>query len=149
MAKIPRIGYLATSRAANPYQNEALLQGLRDLGYIEGRTLWSRPDMPTAGLSPALCILGDGERASAQEDLGDRGPEQEELELGPCPHAGPLGGVDDDGSQEEPRVELDKEYRARHHDGIGQRGPACPEADDQGRPAEPVSKHHVPHEHLR
>jgi hypothetical protein len=35
-AKIPRIGYLATSRAANPYQNEALLQGLRDLGYIEG-----------------------------------------------------------------------------------------------------------------
>ena len=37
-AKIPRIGYLATSLTA-PYQHDAFLQGLRDLGYVEGRNV--------------------------------------------------------------------------------------------------------------
>jgi putative ABC transport system substrate-binding protein len=36
-AKIPRIGYLANRLAANPDQQEAFLQGLRDLGYVDGR----------------------------------------------------------------------------------------------------------------
>ena len=36
-AKIARIGYLALNRAAGPHRHEAFLQGLRDLGYIEGR----------------------------------------------------------------------------------------------------------------
>ena len=39
-AKIARIGYLATNPAASPHLREAfLLQGLRDLGYVEGRNL--------------------------------------------------------------------------------------------------------------
>ena len=38
-AKIARIGYLGTNRAANPTLYEALRQGLRDLGYEEGRNL--------------------------------------------------------------------------------------------------------------
>jgi putative tryptophan/tyrosine transport system substrate-binding protein len=38
-AKVARIGYLATNVAANPHQREAFLQGLRDLGYIEGRNV--------------------------------------------------------------------------------------------------------------
>ena len=38
-AKIARIGYLATNTAANPYLHEAFRQGLRDLGYVEGRDL--------------------------------------------------------------------------------------------------------------
>jgi putative ABC transport system substrate-binding protein len=37
--KIARIGYLATNLAADPHQLEALLQGLRDLGYFEGRNV--------------------------------------------------------------------------------------------------------------
>src|SRR5215472_9673435 len=36
-AKIPRIGYLATN--PTPHFQEAFRQGLRDLGYIEGRNL--------------------------------------------------------------------------------------------------------------
>ena len=39
MAKVARIGYLGTNRAANPHLHEALRQGLRDLGYVEGRNL--------------------------------------------------------------------------------------------------------------
>ena len=35
--KVARIGYLAVNRAANPRNQEAFRQGLRDLGYIEGR----------------------------------------------------------------------------------------------------------------
>jgi putative ABC transport system substrate-binding protein len=38
-AKIARIGYLALNRAAGPHRHEAFLQGLRDLGYVEGRNL--------------------------------------------------------------------------------------------------------------
>jgi putative ABC transport system substrate-binding protein len=38
-AKIARIGYLVTNLAANPHWLEAFLQGLRDLGYVEGRNL--------------------------------------------------------------------------------------------------------------
>src|SRR5262245_44134571 len=38
-AKIPRIGYLANRLAANPAQREAFLQGLRDLGYVDGRNV--------------------------------------------------------------------------------------------------------------
>ena len=38
-AEIARIGYLGTNRAANPHLHEALRQGLRDLGYVEGRNL--------------------------------------------------------------------------------------------------------------
>jgi putative ABC transport system substrate-binding protein len=38
-AKIARIGYLAPDLAANPHLHEAFRQGLRDLGYVEGRNL--------------------------------------------------------------------------------------------------------------
>ena len=38
-AKIARIGYLAANLAANPHLQEAFLQGLGDLGYVEGRNL--------------------------------------------------------------------------------------------------------------
>ncbi len=38
-AKVARIGYLATNLAANPHLLEAFRQGLRDLGYVEGRNL--------------------------------------------------------------------------------------------------------------
>jgi len=38
-AKIARIGFLATNLAANPHTREAFLQGLRDLGYVEGRNV--------------------------------------------------------------------------------------------------------------
>src|SRR5688500_19622324 len=38
--KIPRIGYLSTvSPAANATRIEALRQGLRDLGYVEGKNI--------------------------------------------------------------------------------------------------------------
>src|SRR6266702_2943708 len=38
-AKIARIGWLTVNQAANPHLKEAFLQGLRDLGYVEGRNL--------------------------------------------------------------------------------------------------------------
>ena len=38
-AKIARIGYLASNLAATPHRPEAFRQGLRDLGYVEGRNL--------------------------------------------------------------------------------------------------------------
>jgi len=38
-AKTPRIGYLAPSLTANPALHEAFRQGLRDLGYVEGRNV--------------------------------------------------------------------------------------------------------------
>ena len=38
-AKIARIGYLAANLAAAPRLEEALRQGLRDLGYVEGRNI--------------------------------------------------------------------------------------------------------------
>ena len=38
-AKIARIGYLATNPATSLHPREAFLQGLRDLGYVEGRNL--------------------------------------------------------------------------------------------------------------
>jgi ABC-type uncharacterized transport system substrate-binding protein len=39
-AKVARIGFLATNLAASPsYMREAFRQGLRDLGYVEGRNL--------------------------------------------------------------------------------------------------------------
>jgi putative ABC transport system substrate-binding protein len=38
-AKIARIGYLAADRAANRHMPEAFRQGLRDLGYVEGRNV--------------------------------------------------------------------------------------------------------------
>ena len=37
VARIARIGYLAPSQAANVASHEAFRQGLRDLGYVEGR----------------------------------------------------------------------------------------------------------------
>ena len=38
--KIPRIGYLgATSRSANAARIEAFRQGLRELGYVEGKNI--------------------------------------------------------------------------------------------------------------
>ena len=36
-AKVARIGYLSTTGAASPHLPEAFRQGLRDLGYVEGR----------------------------------------------------------------------------------------------------------------
>ncbi len=41
-AKVARIGFLAANLAANPHLTEAFLQGLRDLGYVEGRNLDDR-----------------------------------------------------------------------------------------------------------
>ena len=38
-AKIARIGYLSPNLAASPHLPEAFRQGLRDLGYVEGRNL--------------------------------------------------------------------------------------------------------------
>ena len=38
-ARVPRIGFLALNRGANPHLREAFLQGLRDLGYVEGRNV--------------------------------------------------------------------------------------------------------------
>jgi len=38
-AKVPRIGFLTGNLAANPQAREAFLQGLRDLGYVEGRNV--------------------------------------------------------------------------------------------------------------
>jgi putative ABC transport system substrate-binding protein len=38
-AKVARIGYLGTNLAAGRHMQEAFLQGLRDLGYVEGRNL--------------------------------------------------------------------------------------------------------------
>ena len=38
-AKVPRIGYVSTNLAANAHIAEAFRQGLRDLGYVEGRNL--------------------------------------------------------------------------------------------------------------
>src|SRR6266851_7474103 len=38
-AKVARIGYLSTNHGANPHLREAFLQGLRDLGYVEGRNV--------------------------------------------------------------------------------------------------------------
>jgi putative ABC transport system substrate-binding protein len=38
-AKVARIGYLSPNLAASPHQQEAFRQGLRDLGYVEGRNL--------------------------------------------------------------------------------------------------------------
>jgi putative ABC transport system substrate-binding protein len=39
VAKIPRIGFLAVDLANNPRAVEAFRQGLRDLGYVEGRNV--------------------------------------------------------------------------------------------------------------
>jgi putative ABC transport system substrate-binding protein len=38
-AKMARIGYLAPNLAAAPHLSEAFRQGLRDLGYVEGRNV--------------------------------------------------------------------------------------------------------------
>ena len=38
-AKVARMGYLAVNLAANRPLHEAFRQGLRDLGYVEGRNL--------------------------------------------------------------------------------------------------------------
>jgi len=38
-AKVPRIGWLSLDLAPNPHLREALLLGLRDLGYVEGRNI--------------------------------------------------------------------------------------------------------------
>jgi len=37
--KIPRIGYLGASRSANSERMEAFRQGLRELGYVEGKNI--------------------------------------------------------------------------------------------------------------
>jgi hypothetical protein len=37
--KFPRIGYLASNLAVRSHLTEAFLQGLRDLGYVEGRNV--------------------------------------------------------------------------------------------------------------
>jgi putative ABC transport system substrate-binding protein len=38
-AKVARIGYLSSNLAASPHLHDAFRQGLRDLGYVEGRNL--------------------------------------------------------------------------------------------------------------
>jgi putative tryptophan/tyrosine transport system substrate-binding protein len=39
VVKVARIGYLSPNLAASPHQRDAFLQGLRDLGYVEGRNV--------------------------------------------------------------------------------------------------------------
>ena len=74
-AKVPRIGYLANNLAAAPRLDEALRQGLRDLGYVEGRNVvieyrsaegkFERQDLEkafqaaTQGSSGALLVVDD------------------------------------------------------------------------------------------
>src|SRR5881296_998577 len=38
-AKVPRIGWLVANLAGKSHMTEAFLQGLRDLGYVEGRNV--------------------------------------------------------------------------------------------------------------
>jgi putative ABC transport system substrate-binding protein len=38
-AKVARIGYLSSSSGVNSYTDDAVRQGLRDLGYVEGRNV--------------------------------------------------------------------------------------------------------------
>src|SRR5215831_9007323 len=38
-AKVARVGYLSSSLASSPHLRDAFLQGLRDLGYVEGRNV--------------------------------------------------------------------------------------------------------------
>ncbi len=38
-AKVPRIGYLSINLAGSPHMTEGFRQGLRDLGYVEGRNV--------------------------------------------------------------------------------------------------------------
>src|SRR5262249_54277397 len=38
-AKVARIGHLSPNLAANPQRRDAFLQGLRDLGYVDGRNV--------------------------------------------------------------------------------------------------------------
>ena len=38
-AKVTRIGYLSHNMAATPHLRDAFLQGLRDVGYVEGRNV--------------------------------------------------------------------------------------------------------------
>ena len=38
-ARVARKGYLSPNLAASPYLRDAFLQGLRDLGYVEGRNV--------------------------------------------------------------------------------------------------------------
>ena len=46
-AKVARIGYLATDLAANLHLREALLQALRDLGYVDKILKGAKPaDLP-------------------------------------------------------------------------------------------------------
>jgi len=56
-AKVARIGYLSANRAAGLHLEEAFLQGLRDLGYVEGRNLCSRRPSAAAdtGVRRMIC----------------------------------------------------------------------------------------------
>src|SRR6266498_35960 len=38
-AKVPRIGYLSVNLAGSSHMTEGFRQGLRDLGYVEGRNV--------------------------------------------------------------------------------------------------------------
>jgi hypothetical protein len=53
--KVPRIGWLGLSPAANP-NREAVLQGLRELGYVEGRNVVI--ELPPGGLT-LFCGVSD------------------------------------------------------------------------------------------
>jgi putative ABC transport system substrate-binding protein len=50
-AKIPRIGFLiASSPSANTARIEAFRQGLRELGYVEGKNIVAANPFPTGSL---------------------------------------------------------------------------------------------------
>ena len=76
-AKVVRIGYLSANLASGPHLHDAFLQGLRDLGYVEGRNVvfeyrdaqGKRERLPAlaaelVALKVALIFVGGGTRVT-------------------------------------------------------------------------------------
>jgi len=76
-AKVARIGYLSANLASGPHLRDAFLQGLRDLGYVEGRNVvfeyrdaqGKRERLPAlaaelVALKVALIFVGGGTRVT-------------------------------------------------------------------------------------
>ena len=59
-AKIARIGWLAANPAPGRHMREAFLQGLRDLGCVEGRSIVKTPRGPGGKKPAAGSVLREG-----------------------------------------------------------------------------------------